>query len=37
MNSLVEQLFACAQPNYAPSGGKTNALISLEHLQRLLG
>ncbi len=35
-NALIDQLFACANPNYAPDGRKILRILSLEEIGRLL-
>jgi DNA mismatch repair protein MutL len=36
-NTLIDQLFACPNPNYAPDGRKVLRILSLEEIGRLLG
>lgn len=35
MNGLIEQLFACSNPNYSPSGKKIIAMMNMEQLVSL--
>lgn len=35
MNALIEQLFACSNPNYSPSGKKTLAMMSMDKIDGL--
>ncbi|MCU0430204.1 MAG: DNA mismatch repair endonuclease MutL [Cytophagaceae bacterium] len=35
MNSLIDQLFACKVPNYAPGGNQTVILLSMEKIAQL--
>ncbi len=34
INSLVDELFACSQPEYAPNGKKTYLTVSLDELEK---
>lgn len=36
MNALIDQLFACVNPNYAPDGRKILRILSLEEIGKLL-
>ena len=35
MNSLIERLFACSNPTYAPDGRKTFHIVTLDHIAAL--
>jgi len=35
MSSLIDQLFACQQPGYAPNGTKTTHILALEKIDQL--
>lgn len=35
MSSLIDQLFACQQPGYAPNGSKTTHIVELEKIDQL--
>ncbi|MDW7695059.1 DNA mismatch repair endonuclease MutL [Flammeovirgaceae bacterium SG7u.111] len=35
MQSLIEQLFACAEPNYTPGGNKTVSIIYMDEIESL--
>lgn len=37
MQVLVDQLFACENPNYSPSGKKIISIMSLEEMEKKLG
>mgnify|MGYP000330200328 CR=1 FL=1 len=34
MNTLIDELFACSQPEYAPNGKKTYLTVSLDELEK---
>jgi DNA mismatch repair protein MutL len=34
MTMLIDQLFACEQPNFAPNGDKTFITLTLEELSK---
>ncbi|MCB8994076.1 MAG: DNA mismatch repair endonuclease MutL [Bacteroidales bacterium] len=36
MRNLVDQLFACSNPNYSPSGKPVISIISMEEIEKLL-
>lgn len=35
MNTLIDELFACSQPEYAPNGKKTYLTVTLDELEKL--
>lgn len=35
MSSLIDQLFACQQPGYAPNGSKTTHIVELEKIDQI--
>ncbi len=37
MQGLIDQLFACENPNYSPSGKKIISIMSLEEMEKKLG
>jgi DNA mismatch repair protein MutL len=34
---MIDQLFACASPNFSPDGKPTLAIIPLEDIEKFLG
>lgn len=37
MNSLIDQLFSCATPEYSPGGKRTMTILNEDHLKSIIG